>query len=224
MRRTVADEAAAKIATMLSSLPMRGQLMPWQAVDGRTRAKIVEVVCRRASSPILVGIWGTKSTAAARVAVGQGYGYLDQRGIHQPVEELKKCLAETVERFYGAKMPGRVADAFYRPTRLAELQASITDPLARIVDQNERNPLAVAGPILAEAAKNLDVSFSAREPGRIALANPSQALRDTAGMVSRSYSRLCQVFGRPDAQVGIIRYFKRPAPCPLRQPAFGQGL
>lgn len=84
------------------------------------------------------------------------------------------------------------------------------------MDQNERNPLAVAGPILAEAAKNLDVSFSVREPGRIALANPSQALRDTAGMVSRSYSRPCQVFGRPDAQVGIIRNFERPAPCPLR--------
>jgi len=60
-------------------------------------------------------------------------GHLDKQGISQPVDKLRKYLVETVERNYSVNMLGRVAYGFYRPTRLAELQVSITDPLVRLL-------------------------------------------------------------------------------------------
>jgi hypothetical protein len=124
---------------------------------------------------------------------------LMRHGIGAPVAETRKHLVQSMENNYSPNMLSRVAYGFYRPTRLAELQVSIADPLVRIVEQHKDNPLAVARPILVEAAENLDATFTPGERGRIELANPPQALRDAAGMVRRAYSHLYRAFEKIDA-------------------------
>jgi hypothetical protein len=116
--------------------------------------------------------------------------------IQQPVDELRKYLAGIVERFYGANMLDRVAYAYYRPTRLAELQTSIATPLAGIVDRSKGNPWAVAQPVLAEAAKNIDSPFQPGKPAEVDMTRPAQALKAASALVHLSYAHLKQAFAR----------------------------
>lgn len=120
--------------------------------------------------------------------------HLKKSRIQQPVEDLHKYLARIVERFYGANMLNRVAYAYYRPTRLAELQTSITTPLADIVDRSKGNSKAVAQPVLAEAAKNIDSPFQPGKPAEIDLAHPVQALKAVSARMHLSYAHLKQAF------------------------------
>lgn len=124
---------------------------------------------------------------------------LNRFHIRQPADDLRKYLAEIVERFYGTNMLDRVAYAFYRPTRLAELQTSITGPLARAVDESKGNPWTVAGPVLTEAAKNLDSPIPTGQPGHIDLAQPAQALQDAARLVRRAHAQIEIAFSKLDA-------------------------
>lgn len=126
---------------------------------------------------------------------------LNRFHIRQPADDLRKYLAEVVQRFYGTNMLDRVAYAFYRPTRLAELQASITGPLARAVDQSRGDPWTVAGPVLMEAAKNLDSPFPDGKPGQIDLAQPAQALKDAALLVRRAHVQIEMAFSKIDARL-----------------------
>jgi hypothetical protein len=104
-----------------------------------------------------------------------------------------------MEHNFAPAMLSRVAYGFYHPTRLAELQVSITDPLVEIVEKHKSDPWGMARPVLTEAAKNLDASFSAGERGRLDLANPRQALLDAAEAVRKAYSHLDKAFERIDA-------------------------
>lgn len=122
--------------------------------------------------------------------------HLNRFRLRQPLDDLRKYLALTVDRFYGANMLSRVAYAFLRPTRLAELQSSITGPLARIVDQNTGNPWVVGGHVLTQAAKNVDSPFVAGTPGWIDMAQPAQALKDASGMVGQAYAHLDRAFAK----------------------------
>jgi hypothetical protein len=128
---------------------------------------------------------------------------LGRHGISAAIEKTRQHLVRSMENNYGPSMLSRVAYGFYRPARLAELQSSITDPLVRIVARHKDNPLAVARPVLAEAAKNLDVTFNPGDPGRIDIRSPGQALRDAAGMVRRAYSHLGKAFEKIDAATRV---------------------
>ncbi|MBN8730423.1 MAG: PDZ domain-containing protein [Acidobacteria bacterium] len=125
--------------------------------------------------------------------------YLSRFRIEQPAGDLRRFLAGVVERFYSENMLARVAYAFHRPTRMVELQASITSPLAAVVDRNKGNPWAVAGPILSEAARNLDSSFAAGKLGQMDLAHPAQALKDASGIVRRAGVHLERAFEKVGA-------------------------
>jgi hypothetical protein len=124
--------------------------------------------------------------------------HLNQQGIGDHVDRLNRHLASTVERFSGANMLSSVVYAYRRPMRLAELQSSITTPLARIVD-GRKDPWDVARLILAEAAKNLDISWSAQSGGEIDLSNPSQAIQATAQRIQLAHTQLELAFRDFDA-------------------------
>ncbi|MBN8730421.1 MAG: hypothetical protein J0L64_07780 [Acidobacteria bacterium] len=115
------------------------------------------------------------------------------------VAATRKHILGAMEANYSPNILSRVAYGFYRPTRLAELQTIITDPLVSAVDRHKDNPLSAAQPLLAEAAKNLDVRFTAAQQERIDIANPRQALRDAAGMVGRAHTHLDRAFSQLDS-------------------------
>lgn len=120
---------------------------------------------------------------------------LAAQGIREPIGRLREYLARTMERFNGANMLDRVAYGYYRPTRLAELQVSITQPLARIVDARQ-NGWEVAGTFLTEAARNLDVAFPSAPGVAIDLSNPHLALRQAAQSVNRAHTLVGGAFAK----------------------------
>ncbi len=122
------------------------------------------------------------------------FAEVDRRGISQPIRKLLDYFAETIDKFYGANMLSRVAYGFYHPARLAELQASIADPLVRGLEQSGADKWSIGGRVLAEAARNLDVEIPQMETARIDLANPRQALQDVATLVTQSHSHLRLAF------------------------------
>ncbi|MBM4035429.1 MAG: hypothetical protein FJ291_27120 [Planctomycetes bacterium] len=73
-----------------------------------------------------------------------------QHKLREPLDKLKKYLADTQTEDFGANSLSRVAAGFYRPTRLPELQKLITDPLAKLpADPRE---------VFLRAADNLDLA------------------------------------------------------------------
>ncbi len=75
---------------------------------------------------------------------------VDEQGLRRPVDGLKRYLAGCLRRNLGHHLLRRVAYGFARPTRLAELQQRITDPLPGVA----KDPRLA----LVEAAANLDVA------------------------------------------------------------------
>ena len=57
---------------------------------------------------------------------------IEQHKLREPLDRLKKYLADTQAEDFGANSLSRVAAGFYRPTRLPELQKLITDPLGKV--------------------------------------------------------------------------------------------
>lgn len=125
-------------------------------------------------------------------------GQLERHGISAAVAETRKHLVRSMEYNYSPHMLSRVAYGFYRPTRLAELQLTMTDPLVRLVEQRKDAPNAITRTVLVEAARNLDAPFAQGEQVRIQIANPGQALREVAEMTRRAYSHLDRAFDKID--------------------------
>lgn len=125
-------------------------------------------------------------------------GQLERHGINAAAEETRKYLVRSMEYNYSPHMLSRVAYGFYRPMQLAELQVTMTDPLARMVEQHKDDAIATTRTVLVEAAKNLDVTFLPGEQVRLQINNPRQALRDVARMVRRAYSHLDRAFDKID--------------------------
>lgn len=125
--------------------------------------------------------------------------HLARTGIREPADKLRKYLVETMESVYGPNMLSRVAYGFYRPTRLAELQVSMTSPLAEIGDRAKQDPFPVLPGVLEQAARNLDVPFSRARGESIEVANPRQALLAVSRRVNQAHTRLERAFGKLDA-------------------------
>ena len=87
--------------------------------------------------------------------------------LREPIDKLRKYLADTQTEDFGASSLSRVTAGFYRPTRLPELQKLITDPLAKLpADPRE---------VFLRAAENLDLpppTFG----GPADLSDPAKAL------------------------------------------------
>lgn len=124
--------------------------------------------------------------------------HMDNAGIQGSVDRLRNYLVETLENVYGPNMLSRVAYGFYRPARLAELQVTMTGPLAEICDRGKQNPFAVLPGVLEQAARNLDVAF-ARETPRIELTSPAQTLLSVSRRVHRAHAFVERAFGKLDA-------------------------
>jgi len=139
----------------------------------------------------------------ALIPVGAGPTKLEQfldrhltgQGMKAPIDRLRWYLSRSMERFYGANMLDRVAFAYYRPTRLAELQVSITQPLARMVDER-KGAWEVASKVLTEAGRNLDVPSSSGPETAIDLSNPRSALRQAAQSVHAAHVLLDRAFAK----------------------------
>lgn len=116
------------------------------------------------------------------------YEQLEQQGIREPIDKLREYFVKTLDGSYGANMLDRVAYGFQRPTRLAELQVFITEPLGTI-PADPRN-------VLTQAARNLDVTSTVRSEA-IDLSDPDAALRavdalfaDARGHLDRAFAEL----------------------------------
>ncbi|MBL8178435.1 MAG: PDZ domain-containing protein [Bryobacterales bacterium] len=125
--------------------------------------------------------------------------HLDREKIRRPVDKLRNYLVATMESAYSQNMLDRVAYGFYRPSRLPELQTSITGPLARIGDNAKRAPLEAWQPVLEQAARNLDHPFTAAPAAAIDFSNPSQTLAGLSARVATAYSHLERAFAKLDA-------------------------
>jgi len=75
--------------------------------------------------------------------------HIEQRKLREPLDKLKKYLADTQTEDFGANSLSRVAAGFYRPTRLPELQKLITDPLGKLPGDPRE--------VFLRAAENLDL-------------------------------------------------------------------
>ncbi len=75
---------------------------------------------------------------------------IEQHKLREPLDKLKKYLADTQTEDFGANSLSRVAAGFYRPTRLPELQKLITDPLGKVPGDLRE--------VLLRAAENLDLA------------------------------------------------------------------
>lgn len=127
------------------------------------------------------------------------HSQLDREKIRDPVDKLCNYLVTTMESLYGPNMLDRVAFGFYRPARLPELQTSITEPLAQIGDEGKRAPLEALQPVLEQAARNLDVGFTAAPTTPIDFSDPPQALAGLSVRVATAYSHLGRAFAKLDA-------------------------
>jgi len=120
--------------------------------------------------------------------------HVDEQGLREPIDELTDYFVETLEKYYGANMPSRVAYGFQRPTRLAELQELITTPLGEVASQ--RDPSLV----LVEAAKNLDVEYQAGGAETVDLSDPEQAIRSLDTLVTTAGHLVDQAFFKIDSE------------------------
>jgi len=75
---------------------------------------------------------------------------IEQHKLREPLDKLKKYLADTQTEDFGANSLSRVAAGFYRPTRLPELQKLITDPLGKVPGDPRE--------VFPRAAENLDLA------------------------------------------------------------------
>lgn len=106
------------------------------------------------------------------------YDILDQQEIRQPIDKLLNYFTENFEKSYGANMLDRVAYGFYHPTRLAELQQLITDPMNTVADDPRL--------CLVEAAKNLDVKSAVILTDTVNISNPKQAIANMKTLVTQA--------------------------------------
>ncbi|MEZ5398930.1 MAG: S1C family serine protease [Bryobacteraceae bacterium] len=126
------------------------------------------------------------------------HSQLDREKIRGPVDKLRNHLVTTMESHYGPNMLDSVAFGFYRPARLPELQTSITEPLVQIGDKGNRAPLEALQPVLEQAARNLDFSFTAALTTPIDFSNPPQALAGLSVRVATAYSHLGRALAKLD--------------------------
>jgi len=75
---------------------------------------------------------------------------IEQHKLREPLDKLKKYLADTQTEDFGANSLSRVAAGFYHPTRLPELQKLITDPLGKVPGDPRE--------VFLRAAENLDLA------------------------------------------------------------------
>jgi len=112
-------------------------------------------------------------------------GQVDAQGLRRPVDGLKRYLAGCQRRNAGFHSLRRVAYGFLRPTRLAELQKRVTDPLPDVV----RDPRLA----LVQAAQNLDVAPPALSAGPD-FSDPAKALDWAEAAVAQAAALRDQAF------------------------------
>ena len=110
--------------------------------------------------------------------------------IYDPFNKLVDYFHETLGKNYGANMLDRVAYGFHYPTRLAELQVAVTNPLPEIANDPRL--------VLREAAANIDSKIGTVSDG-VDISDPANALRQLARMVNASQAKLDVAFGVIDA-------------------------
>ncbi len=101
---------------------------------------------------------------------------IEQHKLREPLDKLKKYLADTQTEDFGANSLSRVAAGFHHPTRLPELQKLITDPLAKVPSDPRE--------VFLRAAENLDLA-----PPRL---GPDADLSDPAKAVAWMKDRLAE--------------------------------
>lgn len=114
----------------------------------------------------------------------------------EPIDKLREYFRTTVETNNGANMLSRVRYGFHRPTRLAELQSTITRPLDAIPDEPTR--------LFAAAAANLDCAApDIAEP--LDVSDPRRAVEDAARIIEHSQAHLETAFSRiaPELRGGL---------------------
>lgn len=117
---------------------------------------------------------------------------VEEQGLVEPVDQLRAYFIETAEKNVGAHMLSRVRYGFHRPTRLAELQGAVTDPLFGV----PRQPFV----LLTETAVNLDCAEPL--PGNpVDWSEPQSAVKSIAQAVSASRAQVDRAFKNVDSKM-----------------------
>lgn len=109
----------------------------------------------------------------------------------EPIDALYEYFRTTVESNNGTHMLSRVRYGFHRPTRLAELQSTITKPLDAVPAQPSL--------ILAQGAANID-AFAPALADSVNLSSPTDAIAEVRAAIEQAQSHLDLAFVNLDSQ------------------------
>ncbi len=112
----------------------------------------------------------------------------------EPIDKLREYFRTTVEANVGVNMLSRVRYGFHRPTRLAELEWIITDPLDAIPD--------VPTEIFAQAAANIDCAAPGIAPP-VDCADPRATVKAAAAAITEARKDLDKAFGGIDPALRV---------------------
>jgi len=116
---------------------------------------------------------------------------IEQHRLREPLDRLKKYLADTQTEDFGANSLSRVAAGFCRPTRLPELQKLITDPLGKVPGDPRE--------VFLRAAENLDLAPPPLGPAAD-LSDPAKAIAWMKARLAEATKLREQAFARIPAK------------------------